>query len=66
MKLLNFYNSIIKEDGFHIIDTDKNKIVIGKPKKNPPIILKLFKKDLNYKLLLFQICILEKHILTEH
>ena len=53
MKLLNFYNSIIKEDGFHIVDTDKNKIVIGKPKKNPPIILKLFKKDLNYKLLLF-------------
>ena len=52
MKLLNFYNTIIKEDGFHIIDSNKHKYIIGNPKKNPPITLKLLRKNLNYKLLL--------------
>tara|TARA_B100001540_G_C15744512_1_gene613879 strand:- start:106 stop:1290 length:1185 start_codon:yes stop_codon:yes gene_type:complete len=51
--MLNFYNKIIKEDGFHIIDSSQNEFIIGNPKKNPPIILKLHKKSLNFKLLLF-------------
>ena len=51
--MLNFYNKVIKEDGFHIIDSRQNKFIIGNPKKNPPITLKLHKRNLNFKLLLF-------------
>jgi len=52
MYLARFWNSIIKEDGFIIIDADKKKYIIGSPKKKVPIILKLLDKNLNYKLLL--------------
>ena len=41
MYLARFWNSIIKEDGFIIIDADKKKYIIGSPKKKVPIILKL-------------------------
>ncbi len=34
MDILKFYNKIIKEDGFIILDANSNKYVIGKPKKN--------------------------------
>ena len=51
MYLARFWNSIIKEDGFIIIDADKKKYIIGSPKKKVPIILKLLDKNLNYKLL---------------
>ncbi len=53
MDISKFYNKYIKEDGFVIIDADFNKYVIGKPKKDKPIIIKLLNKKLNYKLLFF-------------
>ena len=52
MDISKFYNKIIKEDGFIILDANYNKYVIGKPKKTNPITIKLLDKNLNYKLLL--------------
>ena len=52
MNLINFLNSLIKYDGFILIDSNSKKNVIGKPIKENPIILKLLDKNLNYKLLL--------------
>ena len=52
MDISKFYNKIIKEDGFIILDANSNKYVIGKPKKTNPITIKLLDKNLNYKLLL--------------
>ena len=52
MNLINFLNSLIKYDGFILIDSNSKKYVIGKPIKENPIILKLLDKNLNYKLLL--------------
>jgi len=53
MNLANFLNKIFKEDGFILIDSDQNRFIIGKPIKEKPIELKLFKKNLNYKLLFY-------------
>ena len=47
MNILKFYNTIIKEDGFLILDANSNKYVIGKPKKTNPITIKLLDKNLN-------------------
>ena len=52
MNLVNFLNSLIKYDGFILIDSNSKKYVIGKPIKENPIIIKLLDKNLNYKLLL--------------
>ncbi len=52
MNLVNFLNKLIKHDGFVLIDTNLKKFVIGNPIKENPIILKLFDKSLNYKLLI--------------
>ena len=52
MNLVNFLNNLIKHDGFVLIDSNSKKFVIGNPIKENPIILKLFDKNLNYKLLL--------------
>ena len=52
MNLINFLNSLIKHDGFILIDSNSKKYVIGKPIKENPIIIKLLDKNLNYKLLL--------------
>ena len=51
MDILKFYNKLIKEDGFAIIDANANKNIIGKPKKENPITIRLLDKKLNYKLL---------------
>jgi len=51
MYLARFWNSIIKEDGFIIEDTNGKKYIIGSPKKKESITLKLLDKNLNYKLL---------------
>ena len=37
MKLIEFLNTIIKEDGFLLIDANMNKHLIGRPKKEKPI-----------------------------
>ena len=53
MYLTRFLDKLFKEDGFVLVDTKLNKYVIGKPKKDPPITLKILDKKLHYKLLLF-------------
>ena len=52
MKLVEFCNSIIKDDGFVLIDANMNKHLIGRPKKEKPITLKILDKSLHSKLLL--------------
>ena len=53
MYLANYLNELIKEDGFILIDANSNNYVIGNPKKQNPIKLKLLDKSLHYKLLLY-------------
>jgi len=53
MYLANFLNKLIKEDGFILIDANLNNYVIGNPKKQNPIKLKILDKSFHYKLLLF-------------
>ena len=52
MYLAKFLDSLTKKNGFVLIDANKNKYNIGKPKKESPITLKLLDKKLHYKLLL--------------
>ncbi len=52
MKLVEFLNNIIKDDGFLLIDANMNKHLIGSPKKKIPITLKILDKSLHTKLLL--------------
>ena len=52
MYLAKFLDNLIKKNGFVLIDANKNKYNIGKPKKENPITLKLLDKKLHYKLLL--------------
>tara|TARA_B100000029_G_scaffold381131_1_gene376244 strand:- start:871 stop:2058 length:1188 start_codon:yes stop_codon:yes gene_type:complete len=52
MKLIEFLNTAIKEDGFLLIDASMNKHLIGRPKKENPITLKILNKNLHSKLLL--------------
>ena len=53
MYLANYLNKLIKEDGFILLDANSNNYVIGNPKKQNPIKLKLLDKSLHYKLLLY-------------
>ena len=53
MQLVSFLNKLIKEDGFILIDANSKKHIIGRPKKENPILLKLLDKKLHYKLLLY-------------
>ena len=50
MKLIEFLNCIIKDDGFLLIDANMNKHLIGSPKKEIPITLKILDKSLHTKL----------------
>jgi cyclopropane-fatty-acyl-phospholipid synthase len=52
MQLARFLNNIFKNDGFILIDADSRKYIIGSPKNNIPITLKILNKKLHYKLLL--------------
>ncbi len=52
MKLIEFLNTLFKDDGFLLIDANMNKHMIGKPKKEKPITLKILDKSLHSKLLL--------------
>ena len=51
MNLANFLNKLIKDDGFILIDDKSNKFIIGKPKKENPIIVRLLDSSLKKKLL---------------
>ena len=53
MQLAKFLNKLFKEGGFVLIDANSKKYVIGKPKGNNPITLKLLDKSLHYKLLFY-------------
>ena len=53
MYLANYLNKLIKEDGFILVDANSNNYVIGNPKKQNPIKLKLLDKRLHYKLLFY-------------
>jgi len=53
MQLASFLNKLIKDDGFILIDANSIKYIIGNPKKEKPIILRLLDKKLHYKLLFF-------------
>ena len=52
MKLIEFLNRLFKDDGFLLIDANMNKHMIGHPKKENPITLKILDKSLHTKLLL--------------
>ena len=52
MNLTKFLNKLIKEDGFVLVDANSKEYIIGKPRKNIPIKIKLLDKSLHYKLLL--------------
>ena len=51
MQLAKFLNKLFKEDGFILIDANSIKYIIGNPKKEKPITLRLLDKKLHYKLL---------------
>ena len=52
MYLLNFLRKLIKDDGFELVDASKKSYIIGKPKKENPIKLKILDKSLHWKLLM--------------
>ena len=51
MQLARFLNKLFKKDGFILIDANSKKYIIGAPEKKIPIVLKILKKNLHYKLL---------------
>ena len=53
MQLAKFLSKLFKEGGLVLIDANSKKHVIGKPKGNNPITLKLLDKSLHYKLLFY-------------
>ena len=52
MNLLNFLRALIKDDGFELLDANNKSYIIGKPKKEKPIRLKILDKSLHWKLLI--------------
>ena len=53
MQLARFLNKLFKTGGFVLIDANLNKYIIGSPKKDNPITVKLLDKKLHYKLFFF-------------
>ena len=53
MQLARFLNKLFKYEGFVLIDANSKKYIIGNPKKEKPISLKLLDKKLHYKLLFY-------------
>jgi len=51
MQLVKFLNKLFKNDGFILIDALSRKHIIGSPKKQNPIIVKILDKKFHYKLL---------------
>ncbi len=52
MNLISFLNNLFKEDGFELVDSNSKKYVIGNPKKEKPIVIKLLDQKLMQKLLI--------------
>jgi len=53
MDLVSFLNKLFKEDGIILINSNSKKYIIGNPKKENPITLRLLDKSLELKLLLY-------------
>ena len=53
MQLARFLTKLFKEGGLVLIDANSKKHVIGNPKKENPLTLKLLDKSLHYKLLFY-------------
>ncbi len=53
MLLIKFLNNLFKQDGFLLEDANEKEHVIGKPKSENPIKMKIHDKKLHYKLLLY-------------
>ena len=51
MQLARFLNGVFKKDGFILEDADAKNYIIGTPKSDKPIKLKILDKKLHYKLL---------------
>jgi cyclopropane-fatty-acyl-phospholipid synthase len=51
MQLARFLNKLFKKDGFILVDAYSNRYIIGTPKDQKPIVLKILDKKLHYKLL---------------
>ena len=51
MILARIFTKIYKESGIILIDSEDQKYICGKPRKENPITVKLLKKNLNWKLL---------------
>ena len=51
MQLARFLNSVFKQDGFILVDANSKNYIIGNPKNDNPIKLKILNKKLHYKLL---------------
>ena len=51
MLLARYLNKLYKKDGFILVDFDLNKYIIGNPRKEKPITLKILDKKLHYQLL---------------
>ena len=52
MYLLDFLNNLIKDDGFELVDANSKSHIVGKPKKENPVRLKILNKSLHWKLLI--------------
>ena len=50
MQLARYLNKLFQRDGFLLIDANSNKYIIGTPKDNKPITVKILDKKLHYKL----------------
>ena len=51
MYLARFLNSVFKNDGFILVDANFKNYIIGNPKNDKPIKVKILNKKLHYKLL---------------
>ena len=52
MNLTQFCKNLFKEDGFVLVDANAKEYIIGKPKKQNPIRIRILDKSLHYKLFL--------------
>ena len=51
MYLASFLNKVFKKEGFILVDANNKEYIIGTPKKNSPIKVKILDKKLHLKLL---------------
>ena len=51
MQLARFLSNVFKKDGFILIDAQSKNYIIGEPKNNNPLKIRILDKKLHYKLL---------------